>query len=106
MAVSLTSEQALVDYDPNRIDPDRLLGTLRDLGYQLYDPRKGGCLRRRRRSGRPAVILLCNAACGNPDIAADNVVVGRARAEQVIAAAPVLPGPGGRASRRGRSDPL
>ena len=40
VAVSLTHEQALVDYDPDQIDPDRILGTLRDLGYELYDPRK------------------------------------------------------------------
>lgn len=40
IAVSLTHEQALVDYDPGRITPDRILGTLQDLGYQLYDPRK------------------------------------------------------------------
>ena len=40
VSVSLTHEQALVDYDPARIGPDRILGTLRDLGYELYDPRK------------------------------------------------------------------
>ncbi|WP_103382807.1 heavy metal translocating P-type ATPase [Pseudonocardia dioxanivorans] len=40
VAVSLTHEQALVDYDPNRVSPDRILGTLRDVGYDLYDPRK------------------------------------------------------------------
>ncbi|MFD0900102.1 heavy metal translocating P-type ATPase [Actinomadura sediminis] len=40
VAVSLTHEQTLVDYDPDRITPDRILGTLQDLGYQLYDPRK------------------------------------------------------------------
>ncbi|GAB3671589.1 cation-translocating P-type ATPase [Saccharopolyspora sp. ID03-671] len=40
VAVSLTHEQALVDYDPARIAPDRILGTLRDIGYDLYDPRK------------------------------------------------------------------
>ncbi|WP_406689391.1 cation-translocating P-type ATPase [Saccharopolyspora sp. ID03-671] len=40
VAVSLTHEQALVDYDPARIAPERILGTLRDIGYDLYDPRK------------------------------------------------------------------
>lgn len=40
VAVSLTHEQALVDYDPNVIAPERILTTLRDIGYQLYDPRK------------------------------------------------------------------
>lgn len=40
VAVSLTHEQALIDYDPTRIRPDRIFSTLRDLGYQLYDPRK------------------------------------------------------------------
>ncbi|MBB2504022.1 cation-translocating P-type ATPase [Amycolatopsis echigonensis] len=40
VAVSLTHEQALVDYDPGVIAPERILSTLRDIGYQLYDPRK------------------------------------------------------------------
>jgi len=40
VAVSLTHEQALVDYDPNVIRPEGILGTLRDIGYDLYDPRK------------------------------------------------------------------
>ncbi|WP_449280379.1 heavy metal translocating P-type ATPase [Leucobacter sp.] len=40
VAVSLTHEQALVDYDPNVIRPEDILGTLRDIGYDLYDPRK------------------------------------------------------------------
>ncbi|MBQ0926640.1 heavy metal translocating P-type ATPase [Saccharopolyspora endophytica] len=40
VAVSLTHEQALVDYEPARVSPDRILGTLRDIGYDLYDPRK------------------------------------------------------------------
>jgi Cu+-exporting ATPase len=40
VAVSLTHEQALVDYDPAVIGPERILGTLRDIGYDLYDPRK------------------------------------------------------------------
>jgi Cu+-exporting ATPase len=40
VAVSLTHEQALVDYDPALISPEKILGTLRDIGYDLYDPRK------------------------------------------------------------------
>jgi Cu+-exporting ATPase len=40
VAVSLTHEQALVDYDPGRISGSQLLSTLRELGYDLYDPRK------------------------------------------------------------------
>src|SRR6266704_3102602 len=40
VGVSLTHEQALVDYDPDIIAPERILATLRDIGYELYDPRK------------------------------------------------------------------
>ena len=40
VSVNLTHEQALVDYDPARVSPERILGTLRDVGYDLYDPRK------------------------------------------------------------------
>src|SRR5258708_33657642 len=40
VAVSLTHEQALVEYDPARADPRELLQTLRDIGYTLHDPRK------------------------------------------------------------------
>ncbi len=40
VSVSLTHEQALVDYDPQVIGPEEILGTLRDVGYELYDPRK------------------------------------------------------------------
>jgi len=40
VAVSLTHEQALVDYDPDVVRPETILSTLRDLGYDLYDPRK------------------------------------------------------------------
>ncbi len=40
VSVSLTHEQALVDYDPNVVSPQEILGTLRDVGYELYDPRK------------------------------------------------------------------
>ncbi|MFD0546328.1 cation transporter [Streptomyces mexicanus] len=40
VAVSLTHEQALVDYDPDKISGRQILTTLRDIGYDLYDPRK------------------------------------------------------------------
>jgi Cu+-exporting ATPase len=40
VSVSLTHEQALVDYDPARISAGALVGTLHDIGYRLYDPRK------------------------------------------------------------------
>jgi len=40
VAVSLTHEQALVEYDPAKIRPEQLLKTLRDIGYTIWDPRK------------------------------------------------------------------
>ncbi len=40
VAVSLTHEQALVDYNPARVRPEQLLETLRDIGYTIRDPRK------------------------------------------------------------------
>lgn len=40
VAVSLTHEQALVDYDPKQISGQKILTTLRDIGYELHDPRK------------------------------------------------------------------
>ena len=40
VAVSLTHEQALIEYDPRQISAERLLRTLRDLGYTISDPRK------------------------------------------------------------------
>jgi len=40
VAVSLTHDQALIDYEPSRIRPEEIAGTLRDIGYDLYDPRK------------------------------------------------------------------
>ncbi len=40
VAVSLTHEQALVEYDPKIARPENLLGTLRDIGYTVSDPRK------------------------------------------------------------------
>ncbi len=40
VAVSLTHEQALVEYDPRVVRPQALLQTLRDIGYTIHDPRK------------------------------------------------------------------
>lgn len=40
VAVSLTHEQALVEFDPQTIQPPVLLDTLRDIGYTIHDPRK------------------------------------------------------------------
>jgi heavy metal translocating P-type ATPase len=40
VAVSLTHEQALVEYDPAVARPEQLLQTLRDIGYSISDPRK------------------------------------------------------------------
>lgn len=40
VAVSLTHEQALVEFDPHVIGPQTVLQTLRDIGYTIYDPRK------------------------------------------------------------------
>jgi heavy metal translocating P-type ATPase len=40
VAVSLTHEQALVEFDPAVITPRDILRTLKDIGYSVYDPRK------------------------------------------------------------------
>lgn len=40
VSVSLTHEQALVDYDPKMISAEDLVETLRDIGYRISDPRK------------------------------------------------------------------
>ncbi len=40
VGVSLTHEQALVEYDPRRVSPRHLLATLKDIGYTIWDPRK------------------------------------------------------------------
>ena len=40
VAVSLTHEQALVEYDPTRVRPQDLVDTLRDIGYTARDPAK------------------------------------------------------------------
>src|SRR5713101_1812544 len=40
VAVSLTHEQALIEYDPSVARADDLLQTLKDIGYTVSDPRK------------------------------------------------------------------
>lgn len=40
VSVSLTHEQALVDYDPIKISAEDIVETLRDIGYRISDPRK------------------------------------------------------------------
>jgi len=40
VAVSLTHEQALVEYDPAVARPEQFLQTLRDIGYTISDPSK------------------------------------------------------------------
>lgn len=40
VAVSLTHEQALIEYDPQVAKPEDLLRTLKDIGYTVSDPRK------------------------------------------------------------------
>ena len=40
VAVSLTHEQALIEYDPTKTRPEQLLQTLKDIGYTVWDPRK------------------------------------------------------------------
>jgi heavy metal translocating P-type ATPase len=40
VAVSLTHEQALVEYDPQVARPEEVLQTLKDIGYSIPDPRK------------------------------------------------------------------
>ncbi len=40
VAVSLTHEQALVEYDPKIAQPQALLQILRDIGYTIHDPNK------------------------------------------------------------------
>lgn len=40
VSVSLTHEQAMVEYDPAMVQPESLLKTLREMGYTISDPRK------------------------------------------------------------------
>ena len=40
VAVSLTHEQALVEYHAEQVTPKELIGTLKQMGYTVWDPRK------------------------------------------------------------------
>ena len=40
VSVSLTHEQALIEFDPTVISAEALMGTLTEIGYTLSDPRK------------------------------------------------------------------
>src|SRR5437879_1826608 len=40
VAVSLTHEQALIEYNPSVTQAERLLQTLKDIGYTISDPNK------------------------------------------------------------------
>src|SRR6266496_6401603 len=40
VAVSLTHEQALIEYDPAVARPEQFLQSLRDIGYTIYAPRQ------------------------------------------------------------------
>src|ERR671931_729168 len=40
VAVSLTHEQALIEFDPSVTQASNLLQTLKDIGYTISDPRK------------------------------------------------------------------
>ncbi len=40
VSVSLTHEQALVEFDPAVVEASQLMGTLTDIGYTISDPRK------------------------------------------------------------------
>ena len=40
VAVSLTHEQALIEYDPKIAQAEELLQTLKDIGYTISDPNK------------------------------------------------------------------
>src|SRR5229473_7771124 len=40
VAVSLTHEQALIEYDPSKTRAEDLLKTLKQIGYTVSDPRK------------------------------------------------------------------
>jgi Cu+-exporting ATPase len=40
VAVSLTHEQALIEYDPSVVQPEELVQALKEIGYTVSDPRK------------------------------------------------------------------
>jgi cation transport ATPase len=88
LAVSLTHEQARVDYAPARVRPETLVATLREIGYTIWDPRKNrpyeeeeaALVKEGRRlygaigASLAAIALIVNVA--NPAACAIPVVVG------------------------------
>src|SRR3989454_9003987 len=73
VAVSLTHEQALVEYDPQVARPEELLETLRDIGYTVSDPRKLRAFEEEERDlvreGRRFVIAVALSVAAIPIIA-------------------------------------
>ena len=73
VAVSLTHEQALVEYDPAVARPEQLLQTLRDIGYTISDPRKLRAFEEEERDlvreGRRFVIAVALSVAAIPIIA-------------------------------------
>src|SRR6266851_3495067 len=73
VAVSLTHEQALVEYDPAVARPEQLMQTLRDIGYTISDPRKLRAFEEEERDlvreGRRFVVAVALSVAAIPIIA-------------------------------------
>ncbi len=73
VAVSLTHEQALIEYDPAATRPEELLNTLRDIGYTISDPRKLRAFEEEERDlvreGRRFVVAVALSVAAIPIIA-------------------------------------
>src|SRR5712691_4497942 len=77
VAVSLTHEQALVEYNPAVARPEQLLQTLRDIGYTISDPRKLRAFEEEERDlvreGRRFVVAVAFSVAAIPIIADPSV---------------------------------
>jgi heavy metal translocating P-type ATPase len=77
VAVSLTHEQALVEYDPAVAQPEQLIQTLRDIGYTISDPRKLRAFEEEERDlvreGRRFVVSVALSVASIPIIADPSV---------------------------------
>ena len=77
VAVSLTHEQALVEYDPQVARPEELLRTLKDIGYTISDPRKLRAFEEEERDlvreGRRFVVAVALSVAAIPIIADPSV---------------------------------